>query len=312
MKKQFDSRTADKFVVRLPDGLRAQVEQSAGTSDTSMNTVFIQALRQYLDNQSRQQVLLDALAAAYIRAGEKEHELNDREGSRRDWFDEAQRLQAELAERDALLRELLDCPQVIETATIPRGGIEQNPSQVVVTLHVGLLRLRKVQAALSASAEPSTKPCEHKWTDDGEFLLVCTACGAQEDHNPGWRDMESAPRDGTMLRLLVEFEEHSTEDEGQAPTIGANNFDNDEIDEWKFAGWCWTHDHFVEGKGTPVGWLPMLDSKATEPAPRVERDERIAELTNALKNLKAAWAHSPMSILAPEYQAARTVLERKL
>lgn len=78
MNKQYDSRTADKFVVRLPDGLRALVEQSASASDTSMNTVFIQALRQYLDNQGRQQVLLDALTAAYLRAGEREHALRVR------------------------------------------------------------------------------------------------------------------------------------------------------------------------------------------------------------------------------------------
>ena len=25
--------------------------------------------------------------------------------------------------------------------------------------------------------------CAHAWTDDGEFLLVCTACGSQEDYN---------------------------------------------------------------------------------------------------------------------------------
>lgn len=112
---------------------------------------------------------------------------------------------------------------------------------------------------------PVPMVCNHEWTDDGEYLLVCTACGAQEDHNPGWRDMSTAPRDGTMLRLLVEFEEHSTEDADQAPTIGANNFDNDEVDEWKFPGWCWTHDHFVEGKGVPVGWLPMLDEPKINP-----------------------------------------------
>ena len=27
-----------------------------------------------------------------------------------------------------------------------------------------------------------TKPCAHKWTDDGGFLLACTACGEQEDY----------------------------------------------------------------------------------------------------------------------------------
>lgn len=70
--------------------------------------------------------------------------------------------------------------------------------------------------------------------------------------------MSSAPRDGQMLRLLVRFDEHSTEDDEIAYTIGSNNLDNDEVDEWQFAGWCWTHDHFTSGKGEPLGWLPML------------------------------------------------------
>lgn len=59
---QYDSRTADKFVVRLPDGLRADIEAAANASDRSMNSVFIQAVRQYLDGQNRQQILLDVLA----------------------------------------------------------------------------------------------------------------------------------------------------------------------------------------------------------------------------------------------------------
>ena len=64
MNTQYDSRTADKFVVRLPDGLRNEVQGVADYLDTSMNTVFVQAVRQYLDNQKRQQLLLDALAKA--------------------------------------------------------------------------------------------------------------------------------------------------------------------------------------------------------------------------------------------------------
>lgn len=133
--------------------------------------------------------------------------------------------------------------------------------------------IERVNAA-NAAAQPQDVPvaCAHEWTDDGGHLLVCTACGAQEDHEPGWQDMAAAPTDGTMVRLLVEFEEHSTEDAEQAPTIGANNFDNDGEDVWRFAGWCWSHDHFTEGKGTPVGWLPMLDGPklspvAEQPAP---------------------------------------------
>lgn len=78
------------------------------------------------------------------------------------------------------------------------------------------------------------------------------------------RPMDSAPADGTMVRLLVQFEDHATEDtEGPAWTIGACNDDNVGDDErvgWQFAGWCWDHDHFTEGKGTPVGWLPLIDT----------------------------------------------------
>lgn len=58
----YDSRTADKFVVRLPDGLRAAIEAAANDDDRSMNSVFVKATRQYLDGQKRQQILLDALA----------------------------------------------------------------------------------------------------------------------------------------------------------------------------------------------------------------------------------------------------------
>lgn len=134
--------------------------------------------------------------------------------------------------------------------------------------------LQELRALLDApAAQPHGVPaaCAHEWTDDGEHLLVCTACGAQEDHDPGWKDMASAPTDGTMLRLLVEFEEHPTEDADQAVTIGANNFDNNGEDSWQFAGWCWSHDHFTEGKGTPVGWLPMLDEpKLRAPAQTAE------------------------------------------
>lgn len=53
-----------KFVVRLPDGLRGEVEEAADAADTSMNTIFVRAIRQYLDKQARQDLLLDALVRA--------------------------------------------------------------------------------------------------------------------------------------------------------------------------------------------------------------------------------------------------------
>ena len=63
---QYDSRTADKLVVRLPNGLRADIEAAASAADRSMNSVFVQAVRQYLDGQNRQALLLDALANAVV------------------------------------------------------------------------------------------------------------------------------------------------------------------------------------------------------------------------------------------------------
>lgn len=62
--RDYDSRTADKFVARLPEGLRAEIEAVAVADDRSMNSVFVQAVRQYLDGQKRQQFLLDALTSA--------------------------------------------------------------------------------------------------------------------------------------------------------------------------------------------------------------------------------------------------------
>lgn len=34
----------------------------------------------------------------------------------------------------------------------------------------------------AAQHQGESAACNHEWTDDGEFLLVCTACGTQEDY----------------------------------------------------------------------------------------------------------------------------------
>ncbi len=88
------------------------------------------------------------------------------------------------------------------------------------------------------------------------------------------RPMNTAPRDGTMVRLLVLFDDHATEDKnGPAWTIGANTFQANGENLWQFAGWCWTHDHFTEGKGTPVGWLPLTGAaQAMDLAPTMIPD----------------------------------------
>ena len=75
---------------------------------------------------------------------------------------------------------------------------------------------------------------------------------------PDWRDMKDAPKDGTLLRLLVnpDPEEFTAFDDSLTPfeTIGFNNFSNTEEDRWEFAGWDWSQDCFITGRGEVIGW----------------------------------------------------------
>lgn len=68
--KRYDSRTADKFVVRLPDDMRSDVEALAAFEDRSMNSVIVQAIRNHLDFNRRQELLLDALRDASMGKGQ--------------------------------------------------------------------------------------------------------------------------------------------------------------------------------------------------------------------------------------------------
>lgn len=56
-----NSRTADKFVVRLPDGVRARAEAAAEADHISMNSFFVQAVKEKLGRGERQDLLLSAL-----------------------------------------------------------------------------------------------------------------------------------------------------------------------------------------------------------------------------------------------------------
>lgn len=94
-----------------------------------------------------------------------------------------------------------------------------------------------------------------------------------------WLSMETAPTDGSLVRLLVRFDENAIDD-GEEPfaTIGQNNLQNDGVDRWQFVGWCWTHDEFTDGQGTPLGWMPMLNNEMTAAAHEVlaERQRQIS------------------------------------
>lgn len=145
---------------------------------------------------------------------------------------------------------------------------------------------------------------------DIEELLTAYRAAQQTEPAPAlgpeqWRPMESAPRDGSLLRLLVEFTEHATEDQTEpAPTIGSNSLANTGIDEWLFAGWCWTHDRFTQGEGKPVGWLPMLG----------DTPARIAQLKTELANWKRwceeAERRSTPSLTVGEREAALEAAKR--
>jgi len=124
--------------------------------------------------------------------------------------------------------------------------------------------------------------------EDGEFIAVaCTGCGCgggkhypiMDDARPNaaaeWNrrrgdaptaaamPMESAPKDGTWIKLLIDYsgEDDARPLEDSADpgwTLGSNNFDNTEVDEWVFVGWCWQHDCIVETRaGKPIGWAPF-------------------------------------------------------
>lgn len=87
-----------------------------------------------------------------------------------------------------------------------------------------------------------------------------------------WYPIETYKKDGTLVFLLIDADPDSedsnnpTEDAMAYRTIGSNNFDHDGDDIWSFAGWCWTHDHWVDGRGTPRLWQPMPDKPVEDQA----------------------------------------------
>jgi len=65
---QFNSRSADKFVVRLPEGMRKQIAELSLANSASMNSEMIRALEAHLDCQAQQKLLLDSIRAQAAQA----------------------------------------------------------------------------------------------------------------------------------------------------------------------------------------------------------------------------------------------------
>lgn len=57
----YKSRTADKFVVRLPDGMRDRVAQAAKENDRSMNSEIVGRISRTFHDDAERQVIIDSM-----------------------------------------------------------------------------------------------------------------------------------------------------------------------------------------------------------------------------------------------------------
>ena len=65
--EKFDSRTADKFVLRLPDGMRQHVADEAKGAHISMNSYMIQSIAMRLENEQRLETLIKILESMLVK-----------------------------------------------------------------------------------------------------------------------------------------------------------------------------------------------------------------------------------------------------
>lgn len=84
-----------------------------------------------------------------------------------------------------------------------------------------------------------------------------------------WLDIDEAPKDGTLVTLLVQYHTNQIDDQlADEPqvTIGQNSADHTGEDRWDIVGWCWAHDHFTDATARVIGWRPFNREVPTDGA----------------------------------------------
>lgn len=111
----------------------------------------------------------------------------------------------------------------------------------------------------------------HIATECVEATLSADAIHQGEEDGDEWLPITDDAKSGALVELVVDYKEgeHPLTDAILACTIGFNTLADTGVDEWKFAGWCWTHDHFVQGKGKPVAWRPSRLNTGDDALPRL-------------------------------------------
>lgn len=105
-----------------------------------------------------------------------------------------------------------------------------------------------------------------------------------------WNSIETAPKDGTMILLIVVphdsapniADDNPTEDANLVRTIGFNGLENTGEDHWELAGWSWPQDCFCAGHGTPILWMPLPDLPKTAEVDEWKRDDKVTVYMLAL------------------------------
>lgn len=103
---------------------------------------------------------------------------------------------------------------------------------------------------------------------DSEAILAAVRDLKQpEAAGQAWLSIETAPKDGTCVLLLVADGEHPLQDEDPSVTIGSYGVEGGPAEDptWHFPGWSWHQDCYCRGIGNPIGWLP-LPPAASQPA----------------------------------------------